>query len=164
MKINASFVRSERAKRAWSQEHLAAVSGLGVRTIHRIETDGLASPESVKALAAVFDLETSNLTDFDHSIIVPRRLSGILPLLEALVSLVSVVNEAIVTMKTHKRLTITFSSLIAALACAWISFLPASNLLSNLFIFFAVSFETVFWANQFLDLMDSNRSEADIHS
>ena len=115
---------------------MAAVSGLGVRTIHRIESDGLASPESVKALAAVFDLETSNLTNFDHSVIVPRRLTGIVPLVEALVSLASVVNEAIVTMKTLERLTITSSMLIAALACYWISFQPASNLLSNLFFFF----------------------------
>ena len=31
MKVDATLIRSEREKRAWSQEHLAEVAGLGLR-------------------------------------------------------------------------------------------------------------------------------------
>jgi transcriptional regulator with XRE-family HTH domain len=45
-----------RQKRAWSQEHLADVTGLALRTIQRIESTGSASYESACAIAACFDL------------------------------------------------------------------------------------------------------------
>lgn len=61
MKINRRILQSERKKRAWSQEHLATVSGLGLRTIQRIEKTGVASYESVQALAAVLALRTDEL-------------------------------------------------------------------------------------------------------
>lgn len=61
MKVDAKRVRSERERRAWSQEHLAQVTGLGLRTIQRIEASGLASYESVKAIASVFALTVSDL-------------------------------------------------------------------------------------------------------
>ncbi len=51
----------ERKKRAWTQEHLAEVSDLGIRTIQRIEKSGSASPESVRALASCFDLSAPDL-------------------------------------------------------------------------------------------------------
>jgi transcriptional regulator with XRE-family HTH domain len=50
----------ERGQRAWSQTQLADVSGLSLRTIQRIEKNGKASLESVKALASVYSL---NITD-----------------------------------------------------------------------------------------------------
>ncbi len=56
MKLDSLVIRSEREKRAWSQEHLAGVSGLGLRTIQRIESTGSASYESAGALAAVFEV------------------------------------------------------------------------------------------------------------
>lgn len=62
MKIDSQLVRHERERRAWSQEHLASVAGLGLRTIQRIEATGAASYESVKAIAAVLDLQPSDLT------------------------------------------------------------------------------------------------------
>ena len=46
-------IRNERLKRAWSQEQLAQVSGLGLRTVQRIENGGKASLETIKALAHV---------------------------------------------------------------------------------------------------------------
>ncbi len=61
MKIDAERIRQMRTGKAWSQEHLAAVTGLSVRTIQRIETGGLASPESKMALAAAFGVEPSSL-------------------------------------------------------------------------------------------------------
>jgi transcriptional regulator with XRE-family HTH domain len=51
MKLNATLIRQERDKRAWSQEHLADVTGLALRTIQRIESTGSASYESAGAIA-----------------------------------------------------------------------------------------------------------------
>lgn len=56
MKIDLSRVKAERLKRAWSQEQLAQIAGLGLRTVNRIEKSGQCSLESQKALAAAFDL------------------------------------------------------------------------------------------------------------
>lgn len=61
MKVDSRRIRTEREKRAWSQEHLAEVSGLGLRTIQRIETTGAASYESVRALAAVLHVDVAAL-------------------------------------------------------------------------------------------------------
>ena len=46
-----------------SQEELAGATGLSLRTIQRIETDGIASLESKKALACVFQVELETLDD-----------------------------------------------------------------------------------------------------
>ncbi|HTR00456.1 MAG TPA: helix-turn-helix transcriptional regulator [Candidatus Acidoferrum sp.] len=61
MQINAELIRSERLKRAWSQEQLAQVAGLGVRTVQRMESGGSASLETVKSLAAVLELPAEAL-------------------------------------------------------------------------------------------------------
>jgi transcriptional regulator with XRE-family HTH domain len=61
MKLDSSLVRQEREKRAWSQEHLAQVTGLALRTIQRIESTGSASYESANAIAAVFVLPVATL-------------------------------------------------------------------------------------------------------
>ena len=61
MKVDATLIRSEREKRAWSQEHLAEVAGLGLRTIQRIESTGAAAYESARALAAVFEMDVARL-------------------------------------------------------------------------------------------------------
>jgi transcriptional regulator with XRE-family HTH domain len=61
MKIDSKRIRAERERRAWSQEHLATVSSLGLRTIQRIEKTGAASFESARALAAVFEVDVATL-------------------------------------------------------------------------------------------------------
>ena len=61
MRIDSKRIRAERERRAWSQEHLATVSGLGLRTIQRIEKTGAASFESARALAAVFEVSVADL-------------------------------------------------------------------------------------------------------
>jgi transcriptional regulator with XRE-family HTH domain len=63
MKLNSSAIRQEREKRAWSQEHLAGVTGLALRTIQRIESTGVASYESAGAIAAVFGLPVTALRE-----------------------------------------------------------------------------------------------------
>jgi transcriptional regulator with XRE-family HTH domain len=49
-----------RLERHWSQEQLADMSGLSIRTIQRIENGENAGLESLKSLAAVFE---TNITD-----------------------------------------------------------------------------------------------------
>jgi transcriptional regulator with XRE-family HTH domain len=61
MQIDSQRIRSEREKRAWSQEHLAKLTGLGLRTVQRIESSGSASYESVSAIAAVLEISVSEL-------------------------------------------------------------------------------------------------------
>jgi len=56
-------VRKLRLKRAWSQEQLAQFSGLNIRTIQRIERGQKAGLESLKSLAAVFEIELDELLE-----------------------------------------------------------------------------------------------------
>lgn len=55
------IIQKLRVDRGWSQEELAAHSGLSVRTIQRIENGKRASLESLKCLAAVFETQVSEL-------------------------------------------------------------------------------------------------------
>ncbi len=61
VKVDSKRIKLEREKRAWTQEHLAKVSGLGHRTVQRIEATGSASFESARALAAVLSLSVAEL-------------------------------------------------------------------------------------------------------
>ncbi len=56
------MIKSLRLKHNWSQEHLATISGVSLRTIQRIEAGNKASMETLKSLAAVFDVEVASLT------------------------------------------------------------------------------------------------------
>ncbi|TWX64504.1 helix-turn-helix domain-containing protein [Colwellia demingiae] len=55
------IVRKLRIQRGWSQDQLAQFSGLSVRTIQRIERGKTAGLESLKSLAAVFELNIQDL-------------------------------------------------------------------------------------------------------
>lgn len=61
MRINSELITASRIKRAWSQEHLAMVAGLGHRTVQRIENSNLASFESLMAIASVLELDVDEL-------------------------------------------------------------------------------------------------------
>jgi transcriptional regulator with XRE-family HTH domain len=54
-------IRKMRRDRGWSQEHLAAVSGLNVRTIQRVEGGKEASLETLMSLASALEVEVSAL-------------------------------------------------------------------------------------------------------
>ena len=75
MKVDSSYIKAQRARRAWSQEHLAEVSGLGLRTIQRIEKTGAASYESARSLAAVFEIDVAELRVKEPAAVEPRRIS-----------------------------------------------------------------------------------------
>ena len=61
MKVDPARIRAMRMDKAWSQEHLASLAGLSVRTIQRIETSGMISLESMMAIASAFDVEVQAL-------------------------------------------------------------------------------------------------------
>ncbi len=61
------LVRKLRLERGWSQEQLATLSGLSVRTIQRIERGATPGLESLNALAAVFEVDIEQLKHNESS-------------------------------------------------------------------------------------------------
>ena len=61
MLIDGERLRRLRTDRQWSQEQLAALSGLNLRTVQRLESGAKVSTESLRALAAVFELPAETL-------------------------------------------------------------------------------------------------------
>jgi transcriptional regulator with XRE-family HTH domain len=59
------LIQKLRLQRGWSQEQLAELSGLSVRTIQRLERGQPASVESLKSLGAVFEIDFSALKEPD---------------------------------------------------------------------------------------------------
>ncbi|MEO3677695.1 helix-turn-helix transcriptional regulator [Rheinheimera sp. FR7-31] len=57
MQLNPQLIRQLRTDKGWTQQQLAEICALSLRTIQRIEVHGIASLESSKALAAAFDTE-----------------------------------------------------------------------------------------------------------
>jgi len=60
--INIRELKKMRLERHWSQDQLSEMSGLSIRTIQRIENGENAGLESLKSLAAVFEI---NIADSD---------------------------------------------------------------------------------------------------
>ena len=54
-------IRKLRLQRGWSQEQLAEMCDISVRTVQRLERGDTASTETLKAIAAVFDVHFSEL-------------------------------------------------------------------------------------------------------
>jgi len=63
--INLRDIKKMRLDRHWSQDQLAEMSGLSIRTIQRIENGENAGLESLKSLAAVFE---TNIADSDKKV------------------------------------------------------------------------------------------------
>jgi len=61
IKAKSSLIRKYRTQRMWSQEQLAEACSLGLRTIQRVEARGNASLETIKALAAIFEVSADTL-------------------------------------------------------------------------------------------------------
>jgi transcriptional regulator with XRE-family HTH domain len=57
------LIQKLRLQRGWSQEQLAELSGLSVRTIQRLERGQTASVESLKSIASVFEVDFSTLKE-----------------------------------------------------------------------------------------------------
>ena len=75
-KTDAAKIKRWREERHWSQEHLAELAGIGLRTVQRIENGESASRETLTALAAAFNVEAIALCvdpEAEASDIVQRR-------------------------------------------------------------------------------------------
>jgi transcriptional regulator with XRE-family HTH domain len=68
-------VQKMRLQHGWSQQQLADASGLSVRTVQRIEAGYPASTESLKSLAAVFEVDFSSLQAEPQMDSNPQQLS-----------------------------------------------------------------------------------------
>jgi len=55
------LVQKLRLQRGWSQQQLADLSGLSIRTVQRIENGQPASIETMKSLASVFEIDFTQL-------------------------------------------------------------------------------------------------------
>ena len=71
MKINSALVLEYRLKRSLSQDELAILSGLNIRTIQRIEREGVGSLQTKKALAAALEIDVHDL-DYEESTTMKR--------------------------------------------------------------------------------------------
>ena len=63
--INLRDIKEMRLERHWSQDQLAEMCGLSIRTIQRVENGENAGLESLKSLAAVFE---TNIVDSDKKV------------------------------------------------------------------------------------------------
>jgi len=85
MLVDAKKLKLFRLSRNWTQQHLAEVCDLSMRTIQRVEKDGVASNETVAAYAAVFELDVSELLisaerfeGRDRQVVMPPIMIGML--------------------------------------------------------------------------------------
>jgi DNA-binding XRE family transcriptional regulator len=62
MKVDPCLIKQLREAKAWSQDHLAQVAGLSLRTIQRTEADGTASSETKMSIASAFGVAAEALT------------------------------------------------------------------------------------------------------
>jgi transcriptional regulator with XRE-family HTH domain len=70
------IIRKLRLQNGWSQEMVAEMSGLSVRTVQRIEQGKKSSMESLRSLAAVFEIDIVNLTEGSHMTGVKENISA----------------------------------------------------------------------------------------
>lgn len=59
--VNSTLIKQLRKKAGWSQEQLAVASGLSLRTIQRVESEGKASVETKKCLSATLQISMEEL-------------------------------------------------------------------------------------------------------
>jgi transcriptional regulator with XRE-family HTH domain len=87
MHVDSKRIRAERERRAWSQEHLASVAGVSLRTIQRVEGTGLASYDTAQALAAVLEIDIAALRvaapEKVAAVRVPTESAVVVPLVAA---------------------------------------------------------------------------------
>lgn len=76
MEINALRVKSLRKQHQWTQQQLAEMCGVSLRTIQRVEKEGNAATETVMGLCAVLEIPQDELA------IVPKVGTDILQSVE----------------------------------------------------------------------------------
>lgn len=88
MPVSKTLVKLMREERGWSQEQLAAISGISQRTVQRVEKEGTCSLESKMALASAFEISPKELEDhkkndflFEHNRVFWPGVAGYLILI-----------------------------------------------------------------------------------
>jgi transcriptional regulator with XRE-family HTH domain len=66
MKTNGSLILELRKQQSWSQDELATAAGLNLRTVQRIENEGMVSLQSAKAIAAALNTQLHSLNPFSE--------------------------------------------------------------------------------------------------
>ncbi|NGX16300.1 helix-turn-helix transcriptional regulator [Wenzhouxiangella sp. XN24] len=61
MNVSADRIRQARIERGWTQQQLAEIANLSLRTVQRVENQAVASNETVSALCAVLELSRNEL-------------------------------------------------------------------------------------------------------
>ncbi len=61
MNVRGNQIKQLRIARGWTQQQLADIANLSLRTIQRVENQGIASNESVSSLAAVMELSREQI-------------------------------------------------------------------------------------------------------
>jgi transcriptional regulator with XRE-family HTH domain len=61
MSVDREFVRRLRLDKSWSQEKLADEAGVSLRTVQRVEADGVASHRSCRAIAKALGVEPAEM-------------------------------------------------------------------------------------------------------
>lgn len=61
MEISSERVRQERQRRGWTQQQLAEIADLSLRTVQRVENQAAASNETISSLCAVLEIPREEL-------------------------------------------------------------------------------------------------------
>ncbi|MDO3384702.1 helix-turn-helix domain-containing protein [Gilvimarinus sp. SDUM040013] len=63
MNIDGQLIRESRQARGWTQQQLAEVATLSLRTVQRVENQNMGSNETVSSLCAVLELQRTKLME-----------------------------------------------------------------------------------------------------
>lgn len=100
MDVSSERVRQARIERGWTQQQLAEIANLSLRTVQRVENQSVASNETVSALCAVLELSRGELLTQDPSRperqAAERRMRALLPAAVAVGALLGSVTTAFV--------------------------------------------------------------------
>ena len=61
MDVSSEKVREARLARGWTQQQLAEIANLSLRTVQRVENQSVGSQETVSALSAVLEIPRTEL-------------------------------------------------------------------------------------------------------
>jgi transcriptional regulator with XRE-family HTH domain len=61
MEISSEKVREARVARGWTQQQLAEIANLSLRTVQRVENQSVGSQETVSALSTVLEIPRTQL-------------------------------------------------------------------------------------------------------
>lgn len=68
MDVNANKIKTLRTNNGWTQQHLADVCAISLRTVQRVERYGNASHETLASLASVFEVQQAELTEAEQQV------------------------------------------------------------------------------------------------